>query len=70
MNSSDPRPQRVLLEARGGLAVAAVTGALDIHTAPNLTERATNVLTDHPHLVFKPTGPRAATALTSRYATA
>ncbi|MGW6950989.1 hypothetical protein [Streptomyces xanthophaeus] len=35
-----------------GLAVAAVTGALDIGAAPKLTEHATDLLPDHPHLIL------------------
>ncbi|MGW7026831.1 STAS domain-containing protein [Streptomyces xanthophaeus] len=35
-----------------GLAVAAVTGALDLHAVPKLTEHATDLLPDHPHLIL------------------
>ncbi|WP_158754824.1 STAS domain-containing protein [Streptomyces sp. NRRL F-2580] len=50
--NSDPHVRLVLLETRDGLAVAAVTGALDIHTAQRLGEEAITVLTAHPHLVL------------------
>ncbi|MGW7461876.1 STAS domain-containing protein [Streptomyces sp. NPDC054797] len=50
--TGDPQPQLILRETRDGLAIAAVTGALDLHTAPRLGEQATNLLTTHPHLVL------------------
>ncbi|MFJ3963214.1 hypothetical protein [Streptomyces sp. NPDC090036] len=51
----------MLPEPRVGLAVAAVTGALDIHTAPKLTEHATNLLPNHPHLILACPRPPSAT---------
>ncbi|WP_234320961.1 STAS domain-containing protein [Streptomyces katrae] len=50
--NSDPQPQLVLQGTGDGLAVAAVAGALDIHTAQDLHEQATAVPATHPHLVL------------------
>ncbi|MFD1831333.1 STAS domain-containing protein [Streptomyces desertarenae] len=45
-----------LVETRGPLAVAAVGGEMDLHTAPDLRRQATALIGDHPHLILDLSG--------------
>ncbi|MFV0131479.1 STAS domain-containing protein [Streptomyces sp. HMX112] len=45
-----------ITEARGGAAIATVTGVLDLHTAPAFHEQVTGVLATHPDLTLDLSG--------------